>query len=84
MRTRSIALLLLLLIVGSILGSALWHLLGPILPAALNRAFTIGTANGPLQLDLNFIVLTLGLVLQVNLGAVLGMAAALVIYFRRR
>lgn len=83
MRTRSVALLVLLLIVGSILGSALWHVLGPILPDALNRAFTIGTSGGPLQLDLNFIVLTLGLVLKVNIGSVIGMAVALVIYFRR-
>ncbi len=83
MRTRSVALLVLLLIVGSVLGSALWQLLDPILPAALSRSFSIGTTGGPLQVDLNFVVLTLGFVLKVNIGAALGMAAALFFYFRR-
>ena len=83
MRTRSVALLLLLLIVGSVLGSALWQLLEPILPAALSRSFSIGTTGGPLQVDLNFVTLTLGFVLKVNIGAALGMAAALFYYFRR-
>ena len=83
MHTRSVALLLLLLIVGSVLGRALWHLLEPILPAVLSRSFSIGTTGGPLQVNLNFMTLTLGFVLKVNIGAALGMAAALFFYFRR-
>jgi len=83
MKTRSIALLLLLLIVGSILGSALWSLLDPILPAALTRAFSIGTTGGPMHVDLTFIEFTLGCVLKVNIGALVGMAVALVFWFRR-
>ena len=83
MNTRSIALLILFLIVGSLLGSALWGLLEPILPAALSRAFTVGTTAGPLQLDLNFVNVTLGCVLKVNIGALLGMVSALVFWFKR-
>ena len=82
MKSRSIALLFLLLVVGSLLGSVLWQLLEPILPAALSRAFTIGTTT-PFQLDLQFMVLTLGLLIKVNIGALLGMIGALLFYFRR-
>ena len=83
MSTRSIALLILLLVAGSLLGSALWGLLEPILPAALCRAFTVGTTAGPLHLDLNFVELTLGCVLKVNIGALLGMVSALIFWFKR-
>lgn len=82
MKNRSLAFLLLLLVVGSVLGSALWQMLDPVLPAALTRAFSIGTTT-PFQLDLQFMVLTLGLLIKVNIGALLGMIGALLFYFKR-
>ncbi len=74
--------LLLLLLVGAVLGSLLWSLLTPYLPEAFAKSLSVGSTAGPLQLDLDVFVLTLGFVLKVNIGSALGMILAAIIYWR--
>ena len=84
MKNRSWFVLILLLVVGSILGSYLWHLLCPILPDALAASFSVGATKGPWVLDLNFLTLTFGLTLEMNIGTMIGLIAAIVFYFRKK
>ena len=71
--------LVVLLVAGMLLGSALWHVMAPLLPELLQRSLAVGTSQ-PWTLELGFVSLTLGLLLQVNLGSVLGMLIAILIY----
>lgn len=79
---RSPLAFILLAALGAVIGSALWSLITPILPAVLANAITIGSTSGPWTLDLNFITLSFGIVLRLNIGGVIGLITALVIYSR--
>ena len=74
--------LLLMILVGAIIGSLLWSLVTPYLPEIFSRALTVGTTGPPLTLDLGVVTFTLGLVLHDNIGSMLGMVIAFVIYRR--
>lgn len=74
--------LLLMILVGAIIGSLLWSLVTPYLPEIFSRSITVGTTGAPLTLDLGVVTFTLGLVLHVNIGSMLGMVIAFVIYRR--
>lgn len=75
-------LLWVMLLCGALIGGALWQLLTPILPAALAASFTIGSTNGPWSIDLNLINLTFGLVLHLNIGGLLGVIVALLVWYK--
>lgn len=79
---RSPVMFILLLLAGMILGSALWSMLSPVLPPALAQSFSIGSTGAPWKLDLMFIVLTFGVVLSVNIGSLLGMILAVVVFYK--
>ncbi len=79
---RSPALLILVLLVGAIIGSALWSFLTPVLPSVLTQSFTIGSTAAPWSVDLQFITLTFGVVLSVNIGSLIGMIIALIIFYK--
>ena len=72
--------LVLMILVGAVIGSLLWALVTPYLPEIFAKAITVGTTGAPLNLDLGVVSFTLGLVLHVNIGSMLGMIAALLIY----
>lgn len=74
--------LVLMLFVGAVLGSLLWSLVTPYLPEVLSRSLTVGSTSGPLVLDLDVFVFTIGLVLKLNIGSMLGMIAAAIIFWR--
>ncbi len=78
---RSPAVLVLLLIAGAVIGSALWSMLAPILPEALAKNFSIGSTSGPWSVDLVFISLTLGIVLSLNIGSLIGIIVAIVVFY---
>lgn len=73
---------MLLLFVGAVLGSLLWTLATPYLPAVLGKSISVGSTSGPLILDLDVFVLTLGFVLKMNVGSMIGMIVAAIIYWR--
>lgn len=72
--------LVLMILVGAIIGSLLWSLVTPYLPEVFGRSLTVGTTAAPVELDLGVVSFTLGLVLKVNIGSMLGMVAAFLIY----
>ena len=72
--------LILMLIVGAIIGSLLWSLVTPYLPEIFAKSVTVGTTNTPLSVDLGVVNFTFGIILQANIGSMLGMIAAFVIY----
>lgn len=78
-KQRKTWVMVLLIIVGAVVGSALWSMLGGVLPDILMRGISIGTTDAPLTVDFTFLKLTFGMVLHVNIGAILGIAAALLI-----
>ena len=69
-----------LLLVGAVIGSLLWSLVTPYLPEVFAKSITVGTTGAPLSVDLGVVSLTLGLTLHVNIGSMLGMIAAFIIY----
>ena len=72
--------LVLMILVGAVIGSLLWSLVTPYLPEIFAKSLTVGTTGAPLNLDLGVVSFTLGLVLHVNIGSMLGMIAAFLIY----
>ncbi len=78
-KQKKVWIMLLLMIVGALVGSALWSLLDGIVPEALMRGITVGTTAAPLTLDLSFVSFTFGMILKVNIGSILGIAVALLI-----
>ena len=72
--------LVLMILVGAVIGSLLWSLVTPYLPEVFAKSITVGTTGAPLSVDLGVVSLTLGLTLHVNIGSMLGMIAALIIY----
>jgi len=73
--------LIVLLFVGALIGSAIWSFLSPILSEPLRRSFTVGLIN-PWVLDIRFLTLTFGCKLELNIGAALGMGTAVLIYYK--
>lgn len=74
--------LILLLLTGAIIGSILWTLLAPVLPQALTQSINIGSTAAPWTLDLDVVSLTFGIVLKLNIGSLICMIIAAVIYWR--
>lgn len=72
--------LVLMILVGAVIGSLLWSLVTPYLPDVFAKSITVGTTGAPLSVDLGVLSLSLGLVLQVNIGSMLGMICAFIIY----
>ncbi len=72
-------LVILICVAGALIGSALWSMLSGVLPPALTHTVSIGSTGAPLTLDLEFVTLTFGAVLTVNIGGILGIAIALLI-----
>ena len=77
---RRFGLIVLVLLVGGVIGSFLGELAGSLLPegwfqSLLSRGPTVGLKN-PATLDLQFLSISLGLALKVNLAAVLGLILA--------
>ena len=72
--------LALMILVGAVIGSLLWSLVTPYLPDVFAKSVTVGTTGAPLNVDLGVVSLTLGLTLHVNIGSMLGMIAAFIIY----
>jgi hypothetical protein len=78
--SRGIGLVFLVLLVGLVVGGFLGELLGSLLPAGfwhdlVNRGPSVGLTS-PATLDLGFLSVTLGLVVRLNLIAVIGIAVA--------
>ena len=74
--------LVLMILVGAIIGSLIWSLVTPYLPEIFAKSLTVGTTGAPLTLDLGVVTFTAGLVLRVNIGSMLGMVIAFLIYRR--
>ena len=72
--------LVLMILVGAVIGSLLWSLVTPYLPEVFAKSIAVGTTGAPLSVDLGVLSLTLGLTLHVNIGSMLGMIAAFIIY----
>ena len=72
--------LVLMILVGAVIGSLLLSLVTPYLPDVFAKSVTVGTTGAPLNVDLGVVALTLGLTLHVNIGSMLGMIAAFIIY----
>ena len=74
------AILVLIVIVGALIGSLLWSLVTPYLPELFAKSITVGTTGTPFILELGVVTLTLGIVLSLNIGSILGMIGAFLIY----
>jgi len=72
--------LILMIVVGAIIGSLLWSLVTPYLPEIFAKSVSVGTTNAPLNVDLDVVNFTFGIVLEANIGSMLGMIAAFIIY----
>ena len=71
--------LILLLLAAMMIGGLIWSLLAPILPGWLSGTFPVGAVNGPWTLDLHFMSVSFGLVINFNLGCVIAMLVALIL-----
>lgn len=78
---RSVPVMLLMMLAGAVIGSALWSFLSPYLPEVLTKSFSVGSTAGPWKLDLIFIVLTFGAVLSLNIGSLIGIIIAIVVFY---
>ena len=72
--------LVLMILMGAVIGSLLWSLVTPYLPELFAKSITVGTTGAPVSVDLGVLNLTLGLTLHVNIGSMLGMIGAFLIY----
>ena len=81
---RKAWLLILLMVAGALIGSAIWGFLTPVLPAALANSYEIGMTGGPVVFNLEFIRITFALVLKFNLGSALGLIGAIVFFYCKR
>lgn len=77
--SKSIGILVLLLIIGSVFGTFIGELLKDFMPF-LNFSQSIGLK--PATLDLAAIIVTLGITLKINIATILGFFIALFIYSR--
>lgn len=77
---RNPLLLIVIILAGAIVGNAVWGLISPKLPSVLAGSFLVGTRKGPLVLNLSFVELTFGIVLNMNIGSILGIILSVLIY----
>ncbi len=80
LRSRPLGVLIVMLIVGSVLGSLFCELLGVILPNGVIRDFFVKGFEphfGPLDVNLGVIGFTIGLGLKVTIASVLGIMLAI-------
>jgi hypothetical protein len=78
--SRNPWLLLALLLACGIIGGVIGILLRPLAPWAGNTLVSLGASS--FTLDLLVLSVTLGAVLELNLGAIAGFLAAILIFFR--
>jgi len=80
----SVAVLLVILILGALIGSVIGEVIGTLAPGGyLEKVFSRGVSPGiapPVILDLKVITLTFGLTMKINLASLLGIVLALLIY----
>jgi hypothetical protein len=76
-RNKSTFLLVVLLIVGIVIGGILGDLLADKLPI-LDKSYPIGFE--PVHFDLNVIDFTIGLMIDVNVASIIGLAIAIFIF----
>jgi hypothetical protein len=79
-RTRNPWVLVLLLLTGTVIGSFLGQYLGQFLPF-LQSSFPIGIKE-PLFLDLGFLSLVFGFMININIASVLGLIIAILVFVR--
>lgn len=72
---------LLFAFLGAVLGGMAWSMLVPVLPSTMLQVISIGSTAAPWTMDLHFLRLTFGAVLQVNLGAIVGLIISLVVCY---
>ncbi len=79
MRRRSLGYVLVVVILGALIGSALGEVLAMLLPQGVVREFFLRSANfsvGPAVLNLILFTITLGFSLKLNIIGVLGIVMA--------
>ncbi|HZX46239.1 MAG TPA: DUF4321 domain-containing protein [Clostridia bacterium] len=79
-RTRNPWVLVLLLITGAVIGSFFGQYLSQFFPF-LRSSYPIGIKE-PLFLDLGFLSLVLGFVININIASVLGLIIAMLVFIR--
>jgi len=67
------------MLIGGVIGGAVWHVFSPVMPEALRMSYAIGSTGGPWNIDLQFIQLAFGLVIRFNIGTGLGIIAGLLL-----
>mgnify|MGYP000669331273 CR=1 FL=1 len=73
--------LVLFLLCGVLVGSIVGELLGSALSANIfTKSLRIGTIGGPITLDLLILDLTVGAVLHINFGTILGIILGILLY----
>lgn len=80
MGKRSIALLIVLLVIGGLLGSLLGIALSHVLPILDKGLPAVGFA--PVTVDLSVLTFTIGMSLKFNVASIIGFLLALVFYFK--
>jgi hypothetical protein len=76
---RSVGMLILLLVIGSVFGTFIGELLKDFIPF-LNYSQSVGLR--PTTLDLAAIIVTLGITLKLNIATIIGFFIALFLYSR--
>lgn len=80
-RAGKLWILVLFLLCGVLVGGILGELLGSAIPGELfAKSLRIGTIAGPITLNLLVLDLTLGMVLHINFGTVLGIVLGILLY----
>jgi hypothetical protein len=83
-KTDSVAVLLVILILGALIGSVLGEVIASLAPGGyVATVFSKGVNPGiapPMVLDLKVLTLTLGLTLRINLASLVGIVLALFVY----
>ena len=80
----SVAVLLVILILGALIGSVIGEVIGVLAPGGYVEAiFSKGISPGitpPAVLDLKVLTLTLGVTMKINLASLIGIVLALIVY----
>jgi hypothetical protein len=83
-KADSVAVLLVILILGALIGSVLGEVIASLAPGGYVEAvFSKGVNPGiapPVVLDLKVVTLTLGLTMRINLASLVGIVLALLVY----
>jgi hypothetical protein len=76
---RSIGFIILVVIAGALIGSALGEIIASVIPAGMVKQFflkSISASFGPAVLNMVIFTITLGLSIKINITAVIGMILA--------